>query len=159
MPKLSYTEEELLDFVVESNCIEDIHVRPNLKANRKFLDLATPTLTDLVEFVWDEAGKRLRTQPGMNVQIGNHLAPLGGPEINPAVQRLVQDAKDNVRTPFEIHRRYETLHPFMDGNGRSGRILWAWQMLHHDISPGLKLGFLHAFYYQTLAAYQGRPNA
>ena len=59
-------------------------------------------------------------------------------------------------TPFGIHLRYETLHPFMDGNGRSGRILWAWQMLHHDIAPGIRLGFLHAFYYQTLAA---RPPA
>ena len=48
--------------------------------------------------------------------------------------------------------RYETLHPFMDGNGRSGRILWAWQMIEHNIAPGLSLGFLHAYYYQTLAA-------
>ena len=59
---------------------------------------------------------------------------------------------DNDATPYDIHRRYETLHPFMDGNGRSGRILWAWQMIHHDIRPGLSLGFLHAFYYQTLDA-------
>lgn len=38
----------------------------------------------------------------------------------------------------------------MDGNDRSGRILWAWQMIEHNISPGLSLGFLHALYYRTL---------
>ena len=36
-------------------------------------------------------------------------------------------------------------HPFTDGNGRSGRALWLWQMNNH--AP---FGFLHTFYYQTL---------
>ena len=42
----------------------------------------------------------------------------------------------------------------MDGNGRSGRILWAWQMIEHNINPGLSLGFLHTFYYQALSAWE-----
>ena len=46
----------------------------------------------------------------------------------------------------ETHVRYELLHPFLDGNGRSGRALWLWLM---GQAP---LGFLHTFYYQTLSA-------
>lgn len=88
----------------------------------------------------------------MNVRIGNHRPPPGGPGIATELSKLIRQAIDNDATPFDIHRRYETLHPFMDGNGRSGRILWAWQMIEHDIAPGLNLGFLHAFYYQTLDA-------
>ena len=51
--------------------------------------------------------------------------------------------------PAEYHQRYETLHPFMDGNGRSGRALWAWQRLQRGESP-FALGFLWAYYYETL---------
>lgn len=42
---------------------------------------------------------------------------------------------------------YETLHPFTDGNGRSGRALWLWAMGGIHRAP---LGFLHHFYYQAL---------
>jgi len=46
---------------------------------------------------------------------------------------------------FEVHLDYEHLHPFTDGNGRSARMLWAWQMREFP------LGFLHTFYYQALS--------
>ena len=52
--------------------------------------------------------------------------------------------------PWVFHVQYERLHPFTDGNGRSGRALWAWQMMRRR--EGLALGFLHRFYYQTLVA-------
>lgn len=153
----AYTTEELKAFVLESNRIEDIHVRPNLDPSRKFLKLDTPTLADLEEFVWDTANRGLRAEPGMNVRIGDHVPPRGGPGVVETLESILREVFSNSVPPFVTHCEYEGLHPFMDGNGRSGRILWAWQMLHHNIAPGLSLGFLHAFYYQTLAAE--RPNA
>ena len=62
----------------------------------------------------------------MNVVVGNHRPPPGGPQIAIELSKLIQLAIDNDATPFAIHRRYEKLHPFQNGNGRSGRILWAW---------------------------------
>ncbi len=138
-------------FVVESNRIEGIYGTPKLEPSQAFLSLSEPELEDLCGFVRDEAGAELRTEANMNVVVGNHRPPPGGPEIAIELRKLIRQAIDNDATPFDIHVRYETLHPFMDGNGRSGRILWAWQMMHHGIAPGLGLGFLHAFYYQTLA--------
>ncbi|MCH8854373.1 MAG: Fic family protein [Planctomycetes bacterium] len=142
----------LAEFIVESNRIEGISGAPKMEPSYAFLTLDEPSLEDLCEFVRGEAGAELRTEANMNVIVGNHRPPPGGPGIAIELSKLIRLAIDNDATPFAIHRRYETLHPFMDGNGRSGRILWAWQMIEHNIRPGLSLGFLHAFYYQTLAA-------
>lgn len=53
--------------------------------------------------------------------------------------------------PWKMHVAFEKLHPFMDGNGRTGRALWAWHMKQLGLDP-FALSFLHRFYYQTLAA-------
>lgn len=40
---------------------------------------------------------------------------------------------------FEMHKRFENIHPFIDGNGRTGRLLWAFDMLRLglDVYPML----------------------
>ena len=50
-------------------------------------------------------------------------------------------------SPFAVHVAYENLHPFMNGNGRSGRALWLWHMGGIEKVP---LGFLRTWYYQSL---------
>ena len=159
-PRLAYnaamtaeTMPGLTEFIIESNRIEGITGTPTIEPSATFLTLDEPSLDDLCEFVRGEAGAELRTEANMNVIVCNHRPPPGGPEIAVELRKLIQLAIDNDATPFDIHRRYETLHPFMDGNGRSGRILWAWHMIEHNIPPGLSIGFLHAFYYQTLSAH------
>jgi hypothetical protein len=73
--------------------------------------------------------------------VGRHLPPRGGPEIrNHLLDLLLNDDL----SAYEQHVAYEVLHPFTDGNGRSGRALWAWRV------RDFPLGFLHTFYYQTL---------
>lgn len=69
------------------------------------------------------------------------------------LDKLLQRVRAGELTPMRAHVEYETLHPFMDGNGRSGRVLWAWQMRRDGRDP-LQLGFLHAFYYQALNGLQ-----
>lgn len=147
---------ELSDFIAESNRIEGMHeVLPReIEAHERFLGLESPSTRDLEVFVWTicpaPAPHELRREPGMNVRVGNHIAPAGGPEIERALAKLLRQAAEWAHDPYKIHCRYETLHPFMDGNGRSGRALWAWQMLRQYGDRALSLGFLHRFYYQTL---------
>ena len=151
----------LVRFMEESNRIEGIYkvTRAEYAAFESFLDLPEITIADLCNFTKICAGRRgvLRQTVGMDVQVGSYVAPPGGQEILHALEDLLNHVKDGSSDPYLIHHEYETLHPFIDGNGRSGRALWAWQMVQaapRRANP-LALGFLHSFYYQALAA--GRP--
>ena len=138
-----------IKFVTESNLIEGIIRDPTfeeLDEHNRFVRLIQPTLGDLKQFVnIYEPGVKLRDRDGMDVFVGEHLPIMGGPAV-PQILRQLLDELDTL-TPFQAHLRYETLHPFMDCNGRSGRVLWAWQMKNNTTH-----NFLHAFYYQALGA-------
>lgn len=146
---------DLRTFVRESNRIEGIRRAPTkgeMAAHERFLSLDAPTVADMQAFVMSVAGRTIRDMPGMNVRVGNHFPPPGGADIPGALGFILDDAKRGVGT-YTTHRRYETLHPFMDGNGRSGRVLWLWQMIHQMQDPYvLSRGFLHTWYYQSLSA-------
>ncbi len=148
----------ILDFVKESNRIENILRPPTVAefdAFKHFLTLPKITVPDLEHFVdIYQPGARLRDQPGLDVAIGGRYPQRGGPEVRIKLDRILATAYQcpivlpaSVGHPaFDTHIEYEHLHPFTDGNGRSGRALWAWQM------QSFPLGFLHTFYYQTLDA-------
>lgn len=147
----------LRKFVEESNRIEGIHVTSleEVAAHAKLLELSELTVPDIQEFVStvqpDAVLRNKVSVPG--VRVGNHIAPRSGPEIEEQLKALLFDASD----PYDTHVEYETLHPFTDGNGRSGRAVWLWMMRRQGgrsqrMAEGL--GFLHSFYYQTLGASQ-----
>lgn len=151
---IQFEPHELRMFVAESNRIEGIERDPRaseLEASAAFLALPRVDVISLESFVAIcQPGAKLRSQPGMNVFIGGHVPPPGGPAIQPALEALL-DAVDLGKTnPYQTHVAYETLHPFTDGNGRSGRILWAWQMVRRGWHPVRDRSFLHEFYYQAL---------
>ena len=104
------------------------------------------TVEELERFVRIyQPNARLRDEAGLDVRVGKHIPPRGGPEIRKQLESLLERAPN--MSAWVTHTEYETLHPFTDGNGRSGRMLWAWQMRDYP------LGFLHHFYYQTLGAF------
>ena len=143
----------LVPFVQESNSIERINVatHEDVDAHLKFLK-SDASISDLEEFVTAiQPDAVLRRKPGQNVRVGNHRPPPGGPLIESRLRDILEDP---VMNPWETHCAYENLHPFTDGNGRSGRVLWLWQMggttfLERMAVHGI-IGFLHMFYYQTL---------
>lgn len=160
-------EFRLYDFVRESNRIESIHREPTLPeidAHERLINCEELRIEDVSSFVTAVAGENaiLRNRRGLNVRVGTYLPPQGGPEV---LARLVELCK-MIDVPIEndshkmiqhacwyVHCEYETLHPFMDGNGRSGRALWLRMMHRGGLGEyALHLGFLRAFYYQTLQA-------
>ena len=68
---------------------------------------------------------------------------------------LLDDVNCERIDAWNAHVRYESIHPFTDGNGRSGRVIYRWQVRSPLMAD---LGFLHAFYYQTLRNCQTPPK-
>lgn len=42
---------------------------------------------------------------------------------------------DKVQAVVDFHIQYEEIHPYQDGNGRSGRLLMNWLLLQNNIPP------------------------
>ncbi len=144
----------LVEFVRESNLIEGIDRAPadyELEAHRRLLACDFLTPKGVEDFVFDICGKQLRREVGMDVRVGPHFPPKGGPRIATQLETLLEAVNARGFDSFTAHVVYEKLHPFMDGNGRSGRAIWAWMMQREGRDP-FSLPFLHRWYYQSLDA-------
>ena len=137
----------LVDFIRESNMIEGIIHNPSnqeVQVYVDFLDLDKITVQDLEHFVSKiQPNAELRRKVGTDVRVGNHIPMLGGHQVEIELTNLLNGI--HYENSYLTHLKYENLHPFTDGNGRSGRALWLWQ---RKSIP--RIGFLHTFYYQTL---------
>lgn len=153
---LNLRRDYLLAFARESNRIEGIMEvrRADFAALEELLRVPAYRMTvgALEQYVQAvQPGARLRTTRGDDVRVGDHVPMKGGPQIRQSLQQLLLGVNEGGFTPWDTHHWYEQLHPFMDGNGRSGRALWLWQ-----VSPEKLHGrtFLHEWYYESLR--QGR---
>ena len=144
-------------FAKESNVIEGIHDHVRDRIHTEALDgllfdgnITIPKLASFVSII--QPGAKLRLNPGDRVMIGGRECPPPS-RIEGLLGNLLADVSEEKLSSYEAHCRYEMIHPFMDGNGRSGRALWLWIWANQEkrLVPN---SFLHQFYYQTLQDFR-----
>lgn len=64
----------------------------------------------------------------------------------------------SIHTLAEYHWRFESIHPFQDGNGRVGRLILFRECLRHSIMPFV-IDYEHKmFYYRGLSEFKHTPG-
>lgn len=135
--------DKLETFLIESNAIEDVWDDGSyLKANNAYhsLDKCTKLSSFYIKQVHDILMDGKLKKP----ELGNWrkcAIYIGGREGRPwyAIPELIDDWCERVtllKTAKDIqqsHVEFETIHPFVDGNGRVGRILWQWLRVNNGL--------------------------
>lgn len=132
----------------ESNHIEGVwdeeEVAQSLVAWRFLIEqevLTTGVLLELHRLVMLNLLPEGRGQRGQyrltNVTVGDRLCPhyLEIPFLIDGWLNLMRPQNLEMLTPTYTHIEFEHIHPFIDGNGRTGRMLMWWHAIKAGIEP------------------------
>ena len=75
-------------------------------------------------------------------------------EVAGAIKALLREYNSKSKITFDdildFHVRFESIHPFQDGNGRVGRLIMLKECLRHNIVPFIIDEDLKAYYYRGI---------
>ena len=92
--------------------------------------------------------------------VGRYRTTLPG-DVETEMNRLLEwyeSENKNIKTLAEFHARYESIHPFQDGNGRVGRLIMFKECLKYNIVPFIIEDNLKMFYYRGLKEWNNEKG-
>lgn len=144
--------DDIIETTNHFRCIDLIIDRTEIKLTESFikeLHRGLKTGTSDSRRSWFNVGdyKKLPNEVG-----GNATCP--PEEVHDRMKALLSayNAKENktLEDIIDLHHKFETIHPFQDGNGRVGRLLMFKECLSNGIVPFIITEELKFFYYRGL---------
>ena len=179
-PPFTVPDEVLSDHVFHSNWIEGYPPDQYPKESRLYRQHMDAAQRVVKTGTWDpqELHFILLSGTGMlspadigifrnaQVYIGDFYPPSPGIHLTTHIQRwkeyVVKGPPDEDRIEWwcwQVHDWYETIHPFVDGNGRTGRLILNSMRLRYGL-PWLVVhqGHEQQRYYEHIRRWQNGPN-
>jgi len=115
----------------------------------------------LLTNIRDEAAGRFRKE-GEMVQVGTHIG-LPPEFINKRIQEILIQYNSEINIPFvhriaQLHAEFESIHPFIDGNGRIGRVLNNYLLIREGFPPIIVRNKEKESYYSALRSFDDSNN-
>ena len=79
-------------------------------------------------------------------------------EIKALLKEYNSKSKITLVDILDFHVRFESIHPFQDGNGRVGRLIMFKECLKHNIVPFIITEELKQYYYRGLQNWKKVPG-
>jgi Fic family protein len=115
----------------------------------KHLHLLLKSGTSAAAKDWFNVGdyKKLPNEVGgMDTTLPEYVAS----EMKALLKEYNAKKSTNLEDILDFHHRFESIHPFQDGNGRVGRLIMFRECLRHGIVPFIITDDLKVFYYNGL---------
>lgn len=109
----------------------------------------------------DEVAGRFRKEDEM-VRVGNHIG-LPPEFIDKRIQEILIQYSSEMAIPIihriaKLHVEFESIHPFIDGNGRIGRVLNNYLLIREGFPPIIVRNKEKEIYYAALRSYDDSHN-
>lgn len=83
-------------------------------------------------------------------------------DVSAEMKLLLMEYNSKAKITFDdvldFHVRFESIHPFQDGNGRIGRLIMFKECLKHNIVPFIITEELKAYYYRGIKNWKNERN-
>ena len=115
----------------------------------------------LITNIRDNVAGRFRKDNEM-VRVGDHIG-LPPEYIEPRIQEILINYNSEIETPFihriaQLHTEFESVHPFIDGNGRIGRVINNYLLIREDFPPIIVRNKEKESYYSALRSFDDSHN-
>lgn len=116
----------------------------------------------LITNIRDDVAGRFRKDNKM-VRVGNHIG-LHPEFIESRIQEILISYNSEIETPFihriaQLHTEFESIHPFIEGNGRIGRVINNYLLIREGFPPIIVRNKEKGTYYSALRSFDDSHNA